>query len=204
MSILTLDANWMPHRWVTVNVAITYEAKNLVQEHLGEDIYIYHGGHNRSGERSILKTNSIIVLTGAPNARKYKEPALTNESLFARDRHICAYCGGQFKDSLLTRDHVYPVARGGKDKWMNVVTACKKCNNLKGDLAPGEKLPGTLVAPAGTKTMDPLYVPYIPCKAEYMILKNRKIKADQMEFLLSRIENKNSRLLMERMQERTA
>lgn len=195
MSILALDANWMPHRWVSVEDAITYEAKNLVSEHLGMDIYVYHGGRNRQGERSILKTNSIIVLSGAPNARKYKEPALNNESLFNRDRHMCAYCGGVFKDSQLTRDHIQPLSLGGKDRWMNVVTACKRCNNLKGDLAPGQKLPNGMFSPQGTKTIDPLYVPYVPCKAEYMILKNRKIKADQMEFLLSRIENKQSRLL---------
>lgn len=197
MSILTLDANWMPHRWVTVQEGIIYEAKGLVAEHLGQDIYVYHGGHNRHGQQSILKTNSIIVVTGAPNARKYKEPALTNEYLFTRDRHVCAYCGGIFKDSLLTRDHIMPISRGGKDRWMNVVTSCKKCNNLKGDTAPGEKLPNGMVSPQGTKTMDPLYVPYVPCKAEHMILKNRKIKADQMEFLLSRIENRQSRLLQE-------
>jgi uncharacterized protein YllA (UPF0747 family) len=42
--------------------------------------------------------------------------------------------------------------------------------------------------------MEPLYVPYVPCKAEHMILKNRHIKADQMEFLLERVKNKKSRI----------
>lgn len=195
MSILTLDANWMPHRWITVQEGIVYEAKGLVVDHLGQDIYIYHGGFNHHGKQSMLKTNSIIVVDGMPSARRYKEPALTNSYLFARDQHVCAYCGGLFKDHLLTRDHITPVSRGGKDRWMNVVTACKKCNNLKGDTAPGEKLPNGMTSPQGTKTMDPLYVPYVPCKAEHMILKNRKIKADQMEFLISRIENRHSRLL---------
>jgi 5-methylcytosine-specific restriction endonuclease McrA len=28
---------------------------------------------------------------------------------------------------LLTRDHILPRARGGKDVWANVVTACRHC-----------------------------------------------------------------------------
>jgi hypothetical protein len=38
--------------------------------------------------------------------------------------------------------------------------------------------------------MDPAYVPYVPCHAEAMLMRNRGIKADQMAFLLSRIANK--------------
>ena len=33
----------------------------------------------------------------------------------------------------LTLDHVVPISRGGETTWENVVTACKKCNNKKGN-----------------------------------------------------------------------
>lgn len=197
-TILALDRNWDPHRWLAIGGdggAITLEAKGLVLEHLGEAIYVYHGGINRvSGKQSMIETSSIIVVNGAPNPRKYRDPALVNAALFQRDRCVCAYCGGLFKSSELTRDHIHPTSRGGRDTWMNVVTSCKSCNAMKGDLMPGEKLKDRALGPQMTRKMDPLYVPYVPCKAEHMILKNRGIKIDQMQFLLERVKNKNSRI----------
>jgi hypothetical protein len=42
--------------------------------------------------------------------------------------------------------------------------------------------------------MKLLYVPYAPNRAEYLILMNRTILADQMEFLKARV-TKDSRIL---------
>lgn len=63
--------------------------------------------------------NSILVVT---------------KTVLARDDHTCAYCG---KKGLTvgidgTMDHIKPRARGGKHEWINVVSACKKCNSRKG------------------------------------------------------------------------
>lgn len=194
-NILAIDRSWEPHAWLGMEDAITLESKGLVLDHLGESIMAYHGGINRvSGVQSMIVTSSIIVIDGAPNPRKYREPALTNASLFQRDRCLCAYCGGQFKASDLTRDHVHPTSKGGRDVWMNVVSACWSCNAMKGDILPGAKLPGKSLGPQMTGRMDPLFVPYVPCRAEHMILKNRGIKADQMQFLLERVKNKQSRV----------
>jgi 5-methylcytosine-specific restriction endonuclease McrA len=181
--ILTLDAHWEPHRWITLNNAMEYEAKDLVQNRLGQKLFVYHGGFRMDGERSRLETSSIIVLKGAPKATRHKVPTLTNKALFRRDLGICAYCGGEFQEADLTRDHIHPSSQGGKDVWTNVVTACYGCNNAKGDKT---------LKQAG---MELLYVPYIPCKAEMLILMNRKVLDDQMELLLARIRNKDSRVL---------
>lgn len=203
--ILVLDKNWTPHSWIGLEKAIAHEATNEVVDHLGEAIFVYHGGKNRFTDmQSMIETSSIIVVDGAPNARHYKEPALTNPSLFQRDRHLCAYCGRVYRSLDLTRDHVIPqnpenpkVAKG-KDVWMNVVTACKTCNSLKGNMLPGERISAKssgYPGPQGDGHMTPLYLPYIPCKAEHMIMKGRNIKADQMAFLISQITNPNSRVL---------
>jgi hypothetical protein len=194
MTILTLDKHYEPHQWITIEEAMILEAKELVLEHLGEAIFIYRGGTNRMGVDSKLETNSIIVVDGVAPFRKHRDPSLTNSSLFQRDRCICAYCGNRFKSFELTRDHVMPQSKGGPDHWMNVVTACKRCNSLKDDVMPGHKLPNRLYGPQGDGYMNPLYVPYVPCRAEHMILKNRNIKLDQMEFLLQRVSNKKSRI----------
>lgn len=67
---------------------------------------------------------------------------VTNTFLFARDDYRCQYCGRKkpqlgYRESL-TRDHVTPISRGGDNGWLNVVTACSKCNLRKGDRRPHE------------------------------------------------------------------
>jgi 5-methylcytosine-specific restriction endonuclease McrA len=61
--------------------------------------------------------------------------ALTNEHLFLRDGHRCVYCGRHRREmrgrDRLTRDHLVPRSKGGRDEWLNVVTACSSCNHRK-------------------------------------------------------------------------
>jgi 5-methylcytosine-specific restriction endonuclease McrA len=87
-----------------------------------------------------------------------------------------------FAPTHLTRDHIIPVSRGGINTWMNVVTACSSCNKVKDNRTPEEA------------HMPLIYVPYAPNRAEYLILQNRKILGDQMEFLIKQVP-KESRLL---------
>ena len=62
---------------------------------------------------------------------------LTNEHLFLRDGHRCAYCGRHRRElgsrEHLSRDHLVPRSKGGTDEWLNVVTACSSCNHRKDD-----------------------------------------------------------------------
>ena len=183
--ILTLDAHGVPHRWVTWQQACFYYAKNLVAWTLGEEAFTAHGGISRAtGSRSSITGHSIIAIRGKAMAMKgfNQVPPLNNRELFRRDRHMCAYCGGEFSFLRLTRDHIRPVSRGGADTWMNVVAACRHCNGLKRNRTPDE---------AGVQL---LYAPYVPNKAEYLILTNRKILSDQMEFLKQHISD-SSRVL---------
>lgn len=172
--ILTLDMHGAPHRWVTWQHACFYYAKNLVAWAAGEQSFTFHGGYNRcTGERSSITASSIIAIKGKALGSKsmFAVPPLNNRELFHRDRHVCAYCGGEFSFLRLTRDHITPVSQGGRDVWMNVVTACRHCNQKKSGHTPEQ---------AG---MELLYAPYVPNKAEFLILSNRHILADQMDFL---------------------
>ena len=60
----------------------------------------------------------------------YKGVLLNRANLFRRDRGQCQYCGSA---KQLTIDHVIPRSKGGKTSWTNLVTACNRCNVLKGD-----------------------------------------------------------------------
>ena len=151
----------------------------------GDNDFTFHGGIcRRTGERSHITANSIIAVRG--QARGHLDfsqvPPLNNRELFRRDRHICAYCGHQGSAFRLTRDHITPVSQGGRDVWMNVVTACRPCNHRKGPRTPEQA------------HMPLLYAPYVPSLWEDFILRNRRILADQMEFLMAHVP-KSSRLL---------
>lgn len=174
--ILALDQQGNPHRWVSAELAITYHAKNLVAWQLGDENHtLFRGGENRiSGSQSTITTAPIIAIKGESVAsikRMSRVPTLSNKELFARDRWTCAYCGKTFSEAKLTRDHIIPVSRGGKDVWMNVVAACEYDNHKKDD---------KLLEEAG---MELLYVPYTPNRAEHLILKGRKILPVQAEYL---------------------
>jgi hypothetical protein len=176
--ILTLDMHGVPHRWVTWQHACFYYAKDRVAWVLGGHAFTVYGGMCRvTGLRSSISSNSIIAIKGKAMASKAfgQTPPLNNRELFHRDRHICAYCGGDFSYLKLTRDHINPIYRGGRDTWMNVVTACRSCNEKKSDRTPEQ---------AG---MELLYAPYVPNRAEYLILTNRRILGDQMEFLAQHV-----------------
>ncbi len=177
--ILRTDTSGMPLEWIGYQEAVHLYHLGRVAFVLGEPIYRVRGGINaRTGRRSVIEVNSIIATRGDPHVRrkvKRYTPPLSNRTLFARDAHLCLYCGQHFPVSLLSRDHVTPLSQGGADTWKNVVTACRRCNNHKAGRTPEQ---------AG---MELLAVPFVPTHAEYIYLKGRRVLADQMKFLLAHI-----------------
>lgn len=51
-----------------------------------------------------------------------------------RDSFRCQYCGRSIDnpDVILEVDHIIPVAEGGDNSIMNLITSCRKCNRGKG------------------------------------------------------------------------
>lgn len=69
----------------------------------------------------------------------YKEVPLSRKNVLHRDGYSCQYCGSR---NDLTIDHILPRSRGGGDSWLNVTTACTRCNVKKGNRTPEEaKMP---------------------------------------------------------------
>lgn len=171
--ILTLDTAGRPISWLNWQDAINlYVRKQVAWTASNTKLRFYGGTCQKSGLKSFLDLSTIIAVRGAKAKHNLAiTPSLTNRSLFERDRHTCLYCGKHLKRSMLTRDHVLPKSQGGKDIWCNVVTACKSCNVKKSCHTPSQA------------HMPLLALPYSPNKAEAMILANRKILTDQMDFL---------------------
>lgn len=183
--ILGLDQSGVPHRWVNLEEAACYYAKNSVAWEAGNTFITLRGGINtKTGKTSILSINSIIAVHGDDYYSKNYEAniPLTRKALFRRDLCICGYCSRKFNENELELEHVIPKSKGGKTSWTNIVSACRYCNSRKGDKTPKQ---------AG---MDLVYVPYAPNRHEAFILSNRNILADQMDFLAKGLP-KHSRLL---------
>lgn len=172
--ILQLDSTGQPVDWIDWKKAIQYQVTGDVSWSLGEITFSFRGGHNKDGKQSIVTTASILAVKGHSHGKvKKRAPSLTNRDLFRRDKNVCAYCGHKFPEHKLSRDHIIPRSKGGKDIWTNVVTACEPDNRRKDDKT---------LEQAGMKL---LYVPYVPSWAEHLILKNRNVLFDQTKFLLS-------------------
>jgi 5-methylcytosine-specific restriction endonuclease McrA len=175
MDVLQLDVSGRPQSWLNAREAAVLYASDAVAWTLGDPFRVLRGGVQRhSGLLSRIELHPIVAVRGAVPSRAWRQvPNLSNAKLFARDQHLCAYCGHRFDSAELTREHVVPTSRGGVDTWMNCLTACRSCNGRKGNRLPEEA------------SMHPLYLPYIPSLHEDMILRSRRILADQMEFLLA-------------------
>ncbi len=182
--VLVVDKGGMPKDWINFEMAACYYAKKKVIWELGEKMKTMLGGHNEHGEQSRIDISCIIGVSGPLLGDKFynqQTKFADRMTLYARDWHICAYCGDEFSTSQLTIDHVHPKSRGGTNQWTNCVTACRSCNHKKGDRTPEEA------------KMHLIYVPYAPTVHERILLKNRKVLADQMEYLKASIP-KNSRV----------
>jgi 5-methylcytosine-specific restriction endonuclease McrA len=89
-------------------------------------------------ERNHQVIHTVTQIIAAPSVIRLqyhvKRPRprvkLSRREVFARDKHVCQYCGAIGRD--LTIDHVVPKHRGGKHEWENLVAACRGCNHRKG------------------------------------------------------------------------
>jgi hypothetical protein len=160
----------MPQAWITPEEAAKQYAQERVLFELGEIKKVMLGGWDHSGIQSRIELSSIIACQGKVINTEGRI-SLNNRYLFRRDNHLCLYCGQKFKPSQLTRDHILPRSRGGRDIWTNVATACNRCNCHKAARTPEE---------AG---MSLLAIPFAPNIYERFYLMNRRILADQMAFL---------------------
>ena len=52
--------------------------------------------------------------------------------VFKRDSFKCQYCGKAAPDVVLEVDHIKPVAEGGSNDILNLITSCFECNRGKG------------------------------------------------------------------------
>ena len=171
-SVLVLNQNYEP-----LNVCNVRRALILVLRGKAEVIEsarsVFHTARATFVLPSVIRLVHMIK-------RPRPKVRLSRKEIFARDGWRCVYCGRVTRD--LTLDHVLPRHRGGPHTWENLVAACRACNHRKSDRTPEQA------------HMPLLYTPYVPSLWEDFILRNRRILADQMEFLMTHLP-KSSRVM---------
>ncbi|MCJ7578389.1 MAG: HNH endonuclease [candidate division Zixibacteria bacterium] len=126
-NVLVLNQNYEPLSVCTVKRAIVlvYLGKaEIIEKHDG---YMIHSVSLRFPVPSVVRLGFYIKV---PN----KRILLTRKNIIKRDGHRCQYCGENH--GAMTVDHVIPKIYGVQDSWENLVCACLKCNNIKGDQTP--------------------------------------------------------------------
>jgi 5-methylcytosine-specific restriction endonuclease McrA len=106
------------------------EKAEIVEAH--DDVYI----RSANGEEiwPMPKILRLIRHVKLHLDKIYGSPQVSKHGVLGRDNHTCAYCG----DHANTVDHVQPRSRGGRSSWLNLVAACRDCNNRKRDRTPEE------------------------------------------------------------------
>ncbi|MBA7662849.1 hypothetical protein ES703_70882 [subsurface metagenome] len=88
------------------------------------------------------------------------------ECVIIRDDFLCQYCGKEITNADdYEMDHITPITRGGKENYLNLVTACRSCNQKKLDKTPQE---------AGLKIPTP--TPFHGAQATYILRNNEAVR----------------------------
>lgn len=120
------------------------------------DDILLHSGYDRDGNhRVIMQCPSVIRNIKAPVSKSImvKTLPMTKRNILERDKFKCCYCDKSLNLETMTKDHVYPISRGGLDDWCNVRASCVSCNNTKDSYTLSE-LGWTLKRRVGIPTLD--------------------------------------------------
>lgn len=126
--VLVLNASYEPMHLASAKRAIT-----LVQFGVAEVL--------EESQDTVRSPSTVMAIPCVIRLRRYiRRPrpqavSLNRRHILRRDFFSCQYCGS---GEELTLDHVMPRSRGGRDTWQNLVTACRSCNQRKGNRTPEE------------------------------------------------------------------
>lgn len=129
--VLLLNFSYEPLGTVGIARAMCLWFRNTVtvEEHDGNNVL--------HSPRETFPVPSVIRLRHYVNVhRRRRETTMKRARIYIRDRYRCQYCGDHKHASDLTLDHILPRAQGGVSLPQNLVTACVKCNQRKGNRTP--------------------------------------------------------------------
>lgn len=142
-SVVVFSKNYLPMARINIKRAVVL----LVTGRAEPVSFMNDQGTQLRSPTVILQVPEHIRLKIGNSERLWRVPSINRREVLKRDHHTCQYCGST---RYLTLDHVIPRAQGGTHSWDNIVTACERCNQTKGNRTPevaGMKLSNKLKAP---------------------------------------------------------
>ncbi|RME84626.1 MAG: HNH endonuclease [Caldilineae bacterium] len=130
-AVLVLNASYEPLNIVSIKRAVVLLLKEKAE-------LVEAAEQRLRSEHLELPRPLVIRLVHYVKVPRRLGIPLTRRMILARDNDTCQYCGAQPGKAELTIDHVLPRSRGGQKVWENVVTACRSCNQRKGNRTPKE------------------------------------------------------------------
>jgi len=130
-SVLVLNASYEPLSVVSIQRAVVLLLKEKAELVEAAEAVL-------RSERLALPIPLVIRLVYYVRIPYRVKLPVSRRAVLVRDAYTCQYCTKSFAHTKLTLDHVLPRSRGGKTTWENIVTACKSCNNKKGNKTPHE------------------------------------------------------------------
>tara|TARA_R110002153_G_scaffold27361_3_gene84932 strand:+ start:6630 stop:7139 length:510 start_codon:yes stop_codon:yes gene_type:complete len=147
---LTLDAAWQP-----ISIIPAYRGFGMVYSERAQAV------ENYSIMPCALFYYPSVIVCNKYIRKKPIPLSPTRANIYWRDNLMCQYCSTKGHSRSLTLDHVVPRSRGGLGTWLNLVTCCVRCNQIKGDKTPLEA------------SMELIRVPYVP---KFNVLRAFKVK----------------------------
>jgi 5-methylcytosine-specific restriction endonuclease McrA len=125
-SVLVLNQNYEP-------IAICNVKKAVILVYLGKAEIV------ESFDRQIRSVSYSMPFPSVVRLqiyiyRPYMAVILNRKNILKRDHFTCQYCNR--KNIPLTVDHIIPRQYGGRHTWENLICACTRCNNKKGNRTP--------------------------------------------------------------------
>jgi len=145
--VLVLDKSYQPMRIVDLRGAIYLvfrEVANVIDEDYNVFTlkeWIHHSECRHNVDAGFQALRSVDSAFGIPDVlimKTFKQKHIrksncSKKNVNVRDLYVCQYCKAQLTHNKATIDHIIPSSKGGKLTWENAVTACRDCNNKKGD-----------------------------------------------------------------------
>lgn len=128
--VLVLNASYEPIHVCAAKRALVLLFKGVAQS----EVHTADLLHSTSAAVNVPSVIRLLEYRRIPRQTR----SLSRKNILARDRYTCQYCNHGCSMGELTLDHVLPRSRGGASSWENLVAACRRCNNRKGDRLPEE------------------------------------------------------------------
>jgi len=99
-------------------------------------IFLKFGYRNCEFYRHQYKFYKNIIIVGIKKGKKSKRrtKGFSKKFLQKNKDTKCIYCESKLDDQNASAEHIIPISKGGNNSQINLIVACKDCNNERGDI----------------------------------------------------------------------